>query len=168
MDNQSFDRCILWLSLHLGDFLKNGHLSLDLKKDYNNFSLSIWHMQTGKLKKPLNNLVSPYKWEKFGNLSIEISRSGKISQHLWGEPNLSPITYGESRRYKSFKSLVANLPPSSGTSGRRSGGITGIASRIIHSGDAPDWINPWVTLRRLANFFFICLDLVQANKKEVG
>ena len=28
------------------------------------------------------------------------------------------------RLYKSFKSLVANLPPSSGTSGRNSGGIT--------------------------------------------
>ena len=36
--------------------------------------------------------------------------------------------------YKSFKSDVANLPPSSGTSGLNSGGITGIAFKIIHSG----------------------------------
>ena len=36
--------------------------------------------------------------------------------------------------YKSFKSDVANLPPSSGTSGLSSGGITGIAFKIIHSG----------------------------------
>ena len=45
-------------SIALNFYLKHAHLSLDLKKDYNNFSLSIWHMQTGKLKKPLNNLVS--------------------------------------------------------------------------------------------------------------
>src|SRR5690606_14475515 len=38
------------------------------------------------------------------------------------------------RRYKSFKSDVAKRPPSSGTSGRNSGGITGITLRIIQSG----------------------------------
>jgi hypothetical protein len=38
------------------------------------------------------------------------------------------------RRYRSFRSDVAKRPPSSGTSGRRSGGMTGITSRIIHSG----------------------------------
>ena len=36
--------------------------------------------------------------------------------------------------YRSFKSDVANLPPSSGTKGLNSGGITGIAFIIIHSG----------------------------------
>ena len=36
--------------------------------------------------------------------------------------------------YKSFKSEVANLPPSRGTSGLSSGGITGMAFKIIHSG----------------------------------
>ena len=38
------------------------------------------------------------------------------------------------RRYKSFRSLVAKFPLSSITSGRRSGGITGATSMIIHSG----------------------------------
>ncbi len=38
------------------------------------------------------------------------------------------------RRYKSFKSDVAKRPPSSGTKGRNSGGITGTAFIIIHSG----------------------------------
>src|SRR6476660_295079 len=38
------------------------------------------------------------------------------------------------RRYRSLRSDVAKRPPSSGTSGRRSGGITGMTSRIIHSG----------------------------------
>ncbi len=39
--------------------------------------------------------------------------------------------------YKSFKSLVANLPPSSWTIGLSSGGITGRTSSIIHSGLFP-------------------------------
>ena len=63
-------------------------------------------MQTGKLKKPLNSLVSPYKWEKFGNLSIDISRSGKINQHLWGERNLSVITYGDSKIQEGWNHIV--------------------------------------------------------------
>ncbi len=64
------------------------------------------------------------------------------------------------RRYKSFKSLVAKRPPSSGTKGRKSGGITGSTSRIIHSGRVFDSINPLNTLRRLESFFFTCLERV--------
>ena len=93
-------------SIALNFYLKHAHLSLDLKNDYNHFSLSFWCMQTGKLKKPLNNLVSPYKWEKFGNLSIDISRSGKISQHLWGETNLSVINYGDSKIQEGWNHIV--------------------------------------------------------------
>ena len=47
--------------------------------------------------------------------------------------------------YKSFKSEVANLPPSNCTIGLKSGGITGIASRIIHSGLFPDFLNASTT-----------------------
>ena len=43
--------------------------------------------------------------------------------------------------YKSLRSDVANLPPSSGTSGLSSGGITGTVVKIIHSGLLPDSIN---------------------------
>ena len=42
------------------------------------------------------------------------------------------------RRYRSFRSEVAKRPPSSCTMGRSSGGITGITSRIIHSGRLPE------------------------------
>ena len=42
------------------------------------------------------------------------------------------------RLYRSFRSEVANLPPSSCTIGRRSGGMTGSTFRIIHSGLFPD------------------------------
>ncbi|EJW98868.1 hypothetical protein EVA_13025 [gut metagenome] len=38
------------------------------------------------------------------------------------------------RRYKSFKSLVAKRPPSNCNIGLKSGGITGMFWRIIHSG----------------------------------
>ena len=38
------------------------------------------------------------------------------------------------RRYKSFKSEVAKRPPSKGTIGLKSGGITGTTFKIIHSG----------------------------------
>ena len=41
------------------------------------------------------------------------------------------------RRYKSFKSEVANRPPSSGTNGRSSGGNTGNTFNTIHSGLFP-------------------------------
>ncbi len=38
------------------------------------------------------------------------------------------------RRYKSFKSEDAKRPPSKGTNGRNSGGITGTYCMTIHSG----------------------------------
>ena len=41
-------------------------------------------------------------------------------------------------RYRSFRSEVANRPPSKGTNGRNSGGITGTTVRTIHSGLLPD------------------------------
>ncbi len=57
------------------------------------------------------------------------------------------------RRYRSFRSLVANRPPSSGTSGRRSGGSTGTTVSIIHSGRLPLPRKASITLSRLAYFF---------------
>jgi hypothetical protein len=50
---------------------------------------------------------------------------------------------------------VAKRPPSSGTNGRRSGGITGTTVRIIHSGLLPEAMKASISLSRLANFFFL-------------
>ncbi len=61
------------------------------------------------------------------------------------------------RRYKSFKSVVANLPPSSWTIGRRSGGITGITSITIHSGLLSLFKKASATSKRLIIFSFLCL-----------
>ncbi len=44
---------------------------------------------------------------------------------------------------------MAKRPPSSCTIGRSSGGITGIASMIIHSGRFSDVMNALTTFRRL-------------------
>ncbi len=67
------------------------------------------------------------------------------------------------RLYKSFKSEVANLPPSRGTSGRSSGGITGTTSNIIHSGLEPDSMKASINLRRFTNFFLFASDPVSRN-----
>ena len=48
---------------------------------------------------------------------------------------------------------MAKRPPSSGTSGRSSGGSTGITSRIIHSGRFPERRKDSTSLRRLAAFW---------------
>ncbi len=66
------------------------------------------------------------------------------------------------RRYRSFRSEVAKRPPSSGTSGRRSGGMTGTTSRIIHcgllrsDGVAPELRMASMTLSRLSTIFLRC------------
>ena len=66
-------------------------------------------------------------------------------------------------RYKSFKSDVANRPPSRGTSGRNSGGITGITFNIIHSGLSLDSKKASINFKRLTNFFFFVSDDVAAK-----
>ncbi len=78
-----------WPNSHgLNLFQKDAHLSLELEREYENFSFSCWLKPTGKLDNPLNILIRPYRWEKFGNLSIEVTRSGKLEQFLWGEPHI--------------------------------------------------------------------------------
>src|SRR5690606_42074142 len=66
-------------------------------------------------------------------------------------------------RYKSFKSEVAKRPPSSGTSGRNSGGITGITFKIIHSGRFSlllfASLNDSTTFRRLRDSVLRCFDV---------
>ncbi len=64
------------------------------------------------------------------------------------------------RRYRSFRSEVANRPPSSGTSGRSSGGITGTTSRIIQSGCEPLSANASTSFRRLTSFLRLASDVV--------
>ena len=53
---------------------------------------------------------------------------------IWVVPFVALIT-------TSFRSEVANLPPSSWTIGRKSGGSTGIISKTIQDGFDPDALN---------------------------
>ena len=68
------------------------------------------------------------------------------------------------RRYRSFRSDVAKRPPSSGTSGRRSGGSTGSTSSTIHSGLMPDFLNASSTFRRLAFFLTLTSEPVRSPR----
>ena len=62
--------------------------------------------------------------------------------------------------YKSFKSEVANLPPSNGTNGLNSGGMTGITVSIIHSGLFPVLINESISFKRLIDLSSATFDFV--------
>jgi len=64
--------------------------------------------------------------------------------------------------YRSFKSEVANLPPSNGTKGLSSGGITGRTLSIIHSGFMLDFLNPSITFILFRIFFFFVSEDVAA------
>ena len=64
-------------------------------------------------------------------------------------------------RYKSFKSLAANLPPSSGTKGLSSGGMTGKIETIIHSGLLfLSWAKSLTTFNLFKASSLFCFDLV--------
>ena len=62
--------------------------------------------------------------------------------------------------YRSFKSDVANLPPSKGTKGLNSGGITGTVVRIIHSGLFPEFKNDSINFNLLIVLSSVTLDLI--------
>ena len=87
---------------------------------------------TGRPRLPLSISASTASWSILFSFLTMIS-GAPSSSSLFRRLFLLMIL-----RYKSFKSEVANLPPSSWTIGRRSGGSTGMASMIIHSGLFPD------------------------------
>ena len=62
--------------------------------------------------------------------------------------------------YKSLRSEVANLPPSRGTKGLSSGGITGITVNIIHSGLFPVSMNDSINFNLFIDLSSATLDFV--------
>ena len=101
-------------------------------------------------RRPLSNSASTASCNM--RFSLRTITSGACNSISFFKRLLRLIT----RRYKSFKSDVANRPPSRGTSGRNSGGSTGITSRIIHSGLFPLLRNASRTFSRLANLIRFC------------
>jgi hypothetical protein len=69
------------------------------------------------------------------------------------------------RRYRSLRSEVAKRPPSSGTSGRSSGGSTGSTVRIIHSGGCRSLRSDSISLRRLDSFLILVSELVSISSR---
>ena len=67
-------------------------------------------------------------------------------------------------RYKSFKSDVAKRPPSRANIGRRSGGMTGRASKTIHSGLLLELLKASITSNLLVNF---CLFAEEASLMDL-
>ena len=66
--------------------------------------------------------------------------------------------------YKSLRSDVANLPPSKGTKGLSSGGITGTVVKIIHSGLFPDSMKDSTSFNLLIVLSSVALDLTVSRE----
>jgi hypothetical protein len=66
-------------------------------------------------------------------------------------------------RYKSLRSEEANLPPSKGTRGLNSGGMTGMHVKIIHSGLFPDEIKASKILILFTSFSESAIAFVDSN-----
>ncbi len=92
------------------------------------FSGRLLEPSTGRLQRLLSNSAST------DCCSIRFSLRMMTSGALRSTSFLSRLLRLMMRRYRSFRSLVAKLPLSKSTSGRRSGGMTGMHSSTIHSG----------------------------------
>ncbi|EKD45613.1 MAG: hypothetical protein ACD_69C00214G0002 [uncultured bacterium] len=79
-------------------------------------------------RRPLSNKAST------ASCNMRFSLRTMISGAFKSKSRLRRLLRFITLRYKSFKSDVANLPPSRGTNGRKSGGRTGSTVKIIHSG----------------------------------
>ncbi len=99
---------------------------------------------TGRPRRPLSNSESTASWSIRFSLLTMISGAPRSSSRLRRLFRL--IT----RRYRSLRSEVAKRPPSSCTIGRRSGGMTGTASRTMPCGLLPVLRNASTTLSRLS------------------
>ena len=83
-------------------------------------------------RRPLSNKASTDSWSILFSLRTMISGARNSIRRF------NRLFLLITRLYKSFRSDVANRPPSKGTNGRNSGGITGTTVNTIHSGLLPD------------------------------
>ena len=99
--------------------------------------------------------------------SIRFSLRTMISGALSCMSLLRRLLRFMTRLYRSFKSLVANLPPSSCTMGRISGGMTGRTSIIIHSGLLPLCLKASTTSSLLTSFAFFWPPAVASSSRSL-
>jgi hypothetical protein len=93
-------------TIGLNLFLRHSHMSIDLEREYENFSFSCWLKPSGKLNNPLNTLIRPYRWEKFGNFTIDVTRSGKLKQFLWGESHIQEFQPSKGQLSKDWNHIA--------------------------------------------------------------
>ena len=110
----------------------------------------LWLPDTGRPRRPLSIRASTASWSM--RFSLRTMISGAISSISLLSRLFRLITL----RYRSFRSLVANRPPSSCTIGRSSGGRTGRVVRTIQSGLFPLLRKDSMTRRRLIAFLRRC------------
>ncbi|EKE00695.1 MAG: hypothetical protein ACD_21C00290G0005 [uncultured bacterium] len=108
-------------------------------------------------RRPLSNKAST------DSCSIRFSLRTIISGAFKSKSRLRRLLRLITLRYKSLRSEVANLPPSSGTNGRKSGGNTGNTVKIIHSGLFFDSWNASSTRNLLLIFLNLVLEFVLAK-----
>src|SRR5829696_4799085 len=116
--------------------------------------------RTGRLHRLLSNRASTDCW------SIRFSLRMMTSGALRSTSFLSRLFRLMIRRYRSFRSLVAKLPESNRTSGRRSGGMTGMHSRTIHSGLLLESRRASMIFSRLTKSRCFCLDALSFRSER--
>ena len=109
---------------------------------------------------PLSNNASTASW------SILFSFLTIMSGAFNSKSLLSLLFLFITLLYKSFKSDVANLPPSSGTRGLKSGGNTGRALSIIHWGLFPDLTKYSTSFSLLVSLFILASDFVEFSSSR--
>ena len=112
---------------------------------------------TGRLQRLLSNSASTDCCNI--RFSLRIMTSGALRSTNF----LSRLLRLMMRRYRSFKSLVAKLPLSNRTNGRKSGGITGITPSTIHSGLLSESRMASTVFSRPIRSLAFCLDPVSLS-----
>ena len=97
-------------------------------------------------RRPLSNSAST------ASCSIRFSLRTMISGARSSISRFRRLLRLMTRRYRSFRSEVAKRPPSKGTKGRSSGGMTGRMVRTIHSGRLPESRKDSTIFKRLMIF----------------
>ena len=118
------------------------------------FSGRLFEPVIARPRRPLSSSAST------DSCSIRFSLRTMISGAFKSSSRFRRLFRLMTRRYRSLRSEVAKRPPSNGTNGRRSGGSTGSALRIIHSGLFPDLSKASMSLSRLESFLILVSELV--------
>ena len=120
----------------------------------NDFNGRLLEPVMARPRRPLSNSAST------DSCNIRFSLRTIISGALRSNRRFKRLLRLITRRYRSFRSDVAKRPPSKGTNGRKSGGRTGRALRIIHSALLPEDCKASRSFKRFDSFLILVSELV--------